>query len=255
MSLDVFVFFEGFQQQVYVWINAFARQVEALPVSYAFGAGMISTVNPCGFIMLPSFAAFYMTADANEERGGARRLLRSLQMGAIITVAFVVTFGVAGIVISGGGRFIVHWIGWAGLAIGVALIALGAYQLVTRRSLFAGATANVRVRRSSTVRGVLAFGVAYAVASLGCTLPVFMIVVGSVFTGAGGYVESVGRFVQYAAGMGLVLTAITVGVALIRAQTTRTVGRILPYVESAGNVLLVFAGSYLVWYWTRGGLP
>ncbi len=248
------VFFEGFQQLAYRWINVLAGQVEALPVSYPFGAGMISTVNPCGFIMLPSFAAFYMTAGANEEPGAARRLLRSLQMGAIITAAFVATFGVAGIVISGGGRFIVHWIGWAGLAIGVALIALGAYQLVTRRSLFAGATAGVQVRRSATTRGVLAFGIAYAVASLGCTLPVFMIVVGSVFTGAGGYVESVGRFVQYAAGMGVVLTAITVGVALIREQTTRTVGRVLPYVESVGNVLLIFAGSYLVWYWTRGGL-
>ena len=248
-------FFEAFQQQSYDWINAFARQVDALPVSYAFGAGMISTVNPCGFIMLPSFAAFYMTAGAVEQPGAARRVLRSLQMGAIITVAFVATFGLAGLVISGGGRVIVHWIGWAGLAIGVALIALGAYQLVARRSIFASATANVRVRRSATMRGVIAFGIAYAVASLGCTLPVFMIVVGSVFTGAGGYLESVGRFVQYAAGMGVVLTVITVGVAVMREQTARTVGRLLPYVETVGNVLLLFAGSYLVWYWTAvGGL-
>ena len=116
-------------------------------------------------------------------------------MGAIITVAF----GGARLVISGGGRFIVHRVGWPGLAIGVALIALGAYQLATRRSVLAGATANVRVRRSSTTRGVIAFGITWAVASLGCTLPVLMIVVGSVFTDAGGYVESVGRFVQYAA--------------------------------------------------------
>ena len=254
MSLDVLVFFEGFQQQIYVWINAFARQVEALPVSYAFGAGMVSTVNPCGFIMLPSFAAFYSTAGATAAPSTGRSLVRALQMGAIITAAFVVTFGLAGLVITGGGRFIVHWVGWAGVAVGFALIALGTFQLVTRRSIFAVTTSNVRVQRSATTRGVIAFGIAYAVASLGCTLPVFMIVVGSVFTGAGGYVESVGRFVQYAAGMGLVLTAITVGVALVREQTIRTVGRILPYVESAGNVLLVFAGSYLVWYWTRGGL-
>ena len=59
---------------------------------------------------------------------------------------------------------------------------------------------------------------------------------------------------QYAAGMGLVLTTITVGIAQMREQTTRTVGRILPFVESVGNVLLVFAGSYPVWYWTHGGL-
>ncbi len=102
---------------------------------------------------------------------------------------------------------------------------------------------------------MLLFGVAYAVASLGCTLPVFMIVVGSVFTGTGTYLESVGRFVQYAAGMGAVLTVITVGVAIVREQTVRFMSRALPFVESAGNALLVLAGSYLIWYWTAlGGL-
>jgi cytochrome c biogenesis protein CcdA len=174
-------------------------------------------------------------------------------MGALVTLAFVVTFGLAGLVISAGGRFITDWIGWAGLAIGVALIALGVYQLATRRSLFANVTAGVRLQRSATPGGVLLFGVAYAVASLGCTLPVFMIVVGSVFSGAGTYLESVGLFLQYAAGMGLVLTVITLGIATFRQQTTRIVGRVMPYVESTGNVLLVFAGGYLVWYWTGQG--
>ena len=63
-----------------------------------------------------------------------------------------------------------------------------------------------------------------------------------------------GRFLQYAAGMGVMLTAITVGVALVRQQTVGVVSRALPYVESIGNAALVFAGAYLVWYWTRGGL-
>ena len=247
--------FEAIQQQASEGINAFAGAVDALPVSYAFGAGMLATVNPYGFIMLPSFAAFYLTAGDGGEPGTTRRVLRSVKMGAIVTVAFVVTFGLVGIVLSSGGRFIVHWVGWAGFLVGVALIALGAYQLVTRRSLFANATANVRVQRSSTTRGVIAFGIAYAVASLGCTLPIFMVVVGSVFTGAGGYLEAVSRFVQYAAGMGAVLTVITVGVAVLRQQTTAVVSRALPYVETVGNAALIIAGAYLVWYWTAlGGL-
>ncbi len=246
--------FGAFSEQANEWLNIFARHVDALPVSYAFGAGMLATVNPCGFIMLPAFAAFYFTSDGttNGPTTG-RRLSRALQMGALVTLAFVVTFGLAGLVISAGGRFITEWIGWAGLAIGVALIALGVYQLATRRSLFANATAGLRLQRSATPGGVLLFGVAYAVASLGCTLPVFMIVVGSVFSGTGTYLESVGRFLQYAAGMGLVLTVITLGIAAFRQQTTRIVGRVMPYVESTGNVLLVFAGGYLVWYWTGQG--
>ena len=246
--------FGAFSEQANEWMNIFVRQVDALPVSYAFGAGMLATVNPCGFIMLPAFAAFYFTSDgATDGPSTGRRLGRALQMGALVTLAFVVTFGLAGLVISAGGRFITEWIGWAGLAIGAALIALGVYQLATRRSLFANATAGVRLQRSATPGGVLLFGAAYAVASLGCTLPVFMIVVGSVFSGTGTYLESVSRFLEYAAGMGLVLTVITLGIATFRQQTARVVGRVMPYIESTGNVLLVFAGGYLVWYWTGQG--
>lgn len=251
--LELLAIFDGFQRWSYDWINEFVAVVDSSPAPYAFGAGMISTVNPCGFIMLPSFAAFYMTAHDGERAGIRSRSLRALQMGAIITLAFVITFGVAGIVLTGGGRFIVGWIGWAGFAIGVALVAFGVYQLLARRSLFASATANVRVQRSATTRGVVAFGIAYAVASLGCTLPVFMIVVGSIFTGNGTYLESVARFLQYAAGMGLMLTAITVGVAFSRQLTVGTVSRALPVVESLGNAALIFAGAYLIWYWTRDG--
>ena len=254
MSLNAV--FEVFSVQAYYLINAFARMVDALPVSYSFGAGMLASVNPCGFIMLPAFAAFYFTAGGADEAPGAiRRVGRALKMGGLITLAFVVTFGLAGAVISAGGHIITSWIGWAGLVIGAALVILGAYQLATRRSLFANATAGIRVQRSVTMRGVLLFGAAYAVASLSCTLPIFMTVAGTAFSGTGSYLDSVLNFLQYAAGMGIVLTAITLGIALFRHQTARLVNRALPYVEATGNVLLVFAGSYLVWYWTaQGGL-
>lgn len=183
MTPDVLVFFHGFARWAYGWINDFARLVDALPVSYAFGAGMLAAVNPCGFIMLPSFAAFYLTADgatAMPDAGSVRatRLGRALAMGVFVTLAFIATFGAAGILITIGGHALMRVAGWAGAAVGVALVALALYQLATRRALFAHVTSGVRVRRRASAQGVLAFGIAYAVASLGCTLPIFMLVVG-----------------------------------------------------------------------------
>ena len=50
------------QELTLAWIEAL---VDLLPVGYAFGAGMVSTVNPCGFAMLPAYLAFYLgTGDA-----------------------------------------------------------------------------------------------------------------------------------------------------------------------------------------------
>ena len=191
MTLDLV--FDAFSQQAYQWINGFAAAVDGMPVSYFFGAGMLASVNPCGFIMLPAFAAFYFTAVGDtDDPGKARRIVRALQMGALVTLAFVVTFGLAGVIVSAGGRFVVAWVGWAGLAVGLALVALGLYQIIARRSLFATAF-GIRVNRSATAWEVLTFGVGYAIASLSCTLPIFMTIVASVFAGPGSYLATRSR--------------------------------------------------------------
>ena len=51
--------FGAFSIEAYHWIGLFGRLVDALPVSYAFGAGMLASVNPCGFIMLPASRPTY----------------------------------------------------------------------------------------------------------------------------------------------------------------------------------------------------
>jgi cytochrome c biogenesis protein CcdA len=215
---------------------------------------MLASVNPCGFIMLPAFAAFYISSGGvDDSPTTVRRLCRAIEMGALVTLAFVVTFGIAGAVIGAGGYFVTRWITGAGIALGTGLILLGVYQFVTRRSIFANISAGLRIQRSASLGGVLMFGIAYAIASLSCTLSVFLTVVGSIFAGTGSYLDSVASFIQYAAGMGLVLTVVTLGIAVFRELTMHGIGKVLPYVEAFGNFLLVFAGGYLVWYWTAYG--
>ncbi len=246
-------FFQAFYETANLSVGSISLFVDAVPVSYAFGAGMLASVNPCGFIMLPAFAAFYFTAGGDEYSASAgRRLVRALQMGGLVTLAFILTFGVVGTVVGIGGNALLRQSGWAGLTIGGVLIVLGMYQLIARRSLFAGAV-NLRVSPQATARGVLAFGVAYAVASLSCTLPIFLTVVSGVFAGPGSIALAAADFIQYAVGMGLVLTLITVSIAFFRSQTTQLVSGVLPYVTTVGNVLLMFAGAYLVWYWSTLG--
>ena len=250
--------FDAFYEQATVWINALSRDVQALPVSYAFAAGMLATVNPCGFVMLPAFAGFYATAGgaSSAAMNSGRRLLRALWMGVLVTVAFVAIFTAAGALVTAGGRVIMEWAGWAGVVVGAALVALGVYQLVTRRAVFASATSGVRVQRSRTTGGVLLFGAGYAVCSLGCTLPAFLVVAGSVFLGDRDFAESLRRFMEYGAGMGLVLTVIAVGVALARDRATRFLRPLLPVVDATANAALVLAGVYVIWYWsTKGPQP
>lgn len=232
-------------------INVFASWVRVLPVSFAFSAGMIATVNPCGFIMLPSFAAFYVSMEDGSTRTLAPRVIRAALMGLLVSIAFIATFGLVGLAVTAVGRQLIGWSYWAGLAIGIALTAFGAYQLVTGRALFANLTSGVRVSRSRSTLGVLAFGFAYALVSLGCTLPIFMLVVGSIFTSQTDYATSTMRFVEYGAGMGFVLILVAVGVAFARQPVVRFLSGALPFIHGLANLALVFAGAYVTWYWWR----
>jgi cytochrome c-type biogenesis protein len=246
--------FTVFYAEAMGWINLVDQGVRALPVSYAFGAGMLATLNPCGFVMLPAFAAFYTSAAGGDPGAGApMRAARALRMGALTTIAFVGTFGLMGFVVTAGGQFVMDWAAWAGIVVGVLLAGFGTYQLISRRSLFARVTAGVRAPRSVSTRGVLLFGFAYAICSLGCTLPIFLVVVGGVFLGRGDFSESIMRFVQYGAGMGLVLTLVTLGVALARGWALQTTRHLLRYVDPMANAMLLIAGVYIIWYWSTIG--
>jgi cytochrome c biogenesis protein CcdA len=108
--------------------------------------------------------------------------------------------------------------------------------------------------RRADVAGHAAYGAAFALSSLGCTLPLFLTVVGTALT-AGGLRAAVGQFLLYALGMGAVVTVATVLVALFGRELVARAGVVGRYVQTAGAALLVVTGAYVVYYWlTVGGL-
>lgn len=229
---------------------AMANLANLLPLGYAFAAGMVASVNPCGFFMLPSYLSYHLgTEEAGfYESPASVRLARALLLGGIATIGFVVVFGIVGAVIATGGYWLAQAFPYAGVGIGVAMIVIGAWLLVTRRSLGIMAASRVTVTPSRNLRNVLLFGVGYAIGSLSCTLPVFLVVVGSALA-SGGFITSLGQFVGYALGMGLVLVAVTIGAALFRGSVATWLRGVMPYVHRASAFFLIGAGAYLIYYW------
>jgi cytochrome c biogenesis protein CcdA len=242
------------------WIANWATDVMALlPIGYAFGAGMVSTVNPCGFAMLPAYLSLYI---GTGEEGFVRRsplvrAAKAVYIGSIVTLGFVVLFGLVGLGIAAGGQMLLRLMPWAGLATGVVLAVIGV-MLLSGKHLYAGLAARLAARvgtqGASGVRAFFLFGIGYATASLACTLPIFLVVVGSSIA-ARGILGGFYQFISYALGMGLVLVVLTLGMALFKGATVGSFRAVLPYVERISAVLILLMGSYLVYYWlTKGGL-
>jgi cytochrome c biogenesis protein CcdA len=173
-------------------------------------------------------------------------------VSATVTASFALLFGLAGIFAGLVASALTSLLPWIGTAVGVGLILL-AGVLASGRGLTVSFAPRVAQHLTAATRirglgGYAAYGTAYGLASLGCTLPVFLGVVGTSLQ-LHGLAAAVGQFLLFGIGMGAVLAALTIATAwfgdgLIR--RARTLGR---HVGWASAVLLWLAGAYVVYYW------
>ena len=217
------------------------------PIALAFAAGMVATVNPCGFAMLPAYLSYFMGIDEGAERSRTASIRSALTIGAIVSLGFLVVFGIAGLLITSGFRSIIDWIPWLALIIGFGVVALGV-ALLRGFDINVGLFKAKRGRKSRDVRSVFTFGVSYAVASLSCTLPVFLTVVAGQVTQTN-LISGLITFLVYGAGMALVLVSLTVAVALGKSSIVGRFRRAMQQVNTISGVILVVAGAYIVWFW------
>ncbi len=219
--------------------------MNGVSLGFAFSAGLVASLNPCAFAMLPAFSAYYLGVD--EERGGRRsplgRVTRGLAVGSAMTAGCVVVFAAIGTLVSLAGSGLLRYQDIVTVVVATALAGLGAW-LAGGRELRVLVPNPIRGRGGRDLLSAGVYGVGYGLASLACTLPIFLIVVGAAFlqgSVAGGLV----LFLAYSAGMGAIVIAVSLGTALFKGVVARFLRRALPHVQRLSGALLILAGTYL----------
>jgi cytochrome c biogenesis protein CcdA len=220
--------------------------------AYAFTTGMLATVNPCGFAMLPAYLSYFLGVESADGSPGATvtttsRVTRAVAVSIAVSLGFLLVFVVIGAVVRAGGDFLIDWAKYVTIPIGLALAGLGVAMVLGYHLPFTTPRLD-KGGRDRTVVSMFVFGISYAIASIGCTLPLFIGAALTSFT-TRGTVSGMLLVLTYGAGMALVLTALTVTLALARGGLLAGLRHVLPYVERVAGVFLVLAGLYLVYYW------
>jgi cytochrome c biogenesis protein CcdA len=216
------------------------------PLGLAFAAGLVATVNPCGFAMLPAYLSFFLGLE-EPDRDGRAGLAGTLRVGGLVSLGFLLVFGLTGLLINVGARAIIDWIPYLALAVGLAMVVLGI-------AMWRGYQVNVgclKVRNGTAgrdSRSVLSFGIAYAVASLSCTLPVFLSVVVGSFASTD-FVAGFLTYIAYGAGMSALLTGVTLAVAFAKHGIVGKLKSMLRHVQRVSAAFLILAGGYIMWFW------
>ncbi|GAB3436064.1 cytochrome c biogenesis CcdA family protein [Actinophytocola sediminis] len=206
-------------------------------LAFALGAGMLATVNPCGFAMLPGYLTLAVADGARGARVG-----RALVASGLMTLGFVAVFGVFGLLSASLAGWLQRWLPVVTILVGVVLVVLGVL-LLAGRELGLLVPRPVRGAPGTALVSMFGYGVAFAVASLSCSIGPFLAAAGvALRTGA------LPAFGAYALGMGLVVAVLAVAAALASTALTHGLRRALPYVTRAGGALLVLTGAYVGYY-------
>jgi cytochrome c biogenesis protein CcdA len=207
----------------------------------ALTAGMVAAFNPCGFALLPAYLTLLISRESK-----VNPVSKALIATAAMTAGFVAVFAAFGLVVVPLAISLGTYLSWATVVVGIGLVGLGiwlltGHEVVLRLPRLTGAAP------TGGTASMVFYGIAYAIASLSCTVAPFLAVTTSTFraqnVGAG-----VAVFVAYAVGMGLVVGVLAVAVALAQDGLVRRLRGVMPYVNRISGGLFVLAGAYVAYY-------
>lgn len=215
--------------------------------AYSFILGVLAAVNPCGFVLLPTYLTYYLGSELHDaETPVSASLVRALVVGVSMSAGFVGLFLIVGVISRAFTTVIRDNAKYAALAIGLALVGMGVAMLRGWKPPIN--QPDVSITRKKTVLNMMLFGVVYAVASIGCTIGLLIsVILGSVERD--GFVSGVVSITLYGLGMGMLVTALTVTLAFARVGLVNSLKRGLPWFDKVTASLVIITGCYLTWYW------
>src|SRR3989338_8151401 len=220
--------------------------------SLAFSAGLVSFANPCGFALLPVYITYYFKNEGLEKTSLFRRISAGLIFGLMVSLGFAAAFSLIGIIVAYIGRGLLKYVGWFDLSIGILLIVIGFIYLfnLDAKIHFKKLTNFGEKLKSNKLKNKYAsfflYGMGFAIASLCCTLPIFLLVV-TAASKASGVLNGIAVFIIYAAGMSFFMIMFSLAVALSKTAMEKLLKRWMPYIYKFGAVIVILAGAYLVY--------
>ena len=215
--------------------------------AYSFILGVMAAVNPCGFVLLPTYLVYYLGTELNrEDENKTTTLRRGLSVGMAVSSGFIGLFLIVGIISRAFTTVISENAKYAALVIGIALVAMGIAMLFGWKLPIA--QPDVSMQRKRTTWNMFLFGIVYAIASIGCTIGLLIsVILGSI--NRHGFVSGVISIVLYGLGMGLLVTSLTVALAFARVGLVSTIKKSFKWFDKVSAAFVVLTGLYLSWYW------
>ncbi|MDY6777200.1 MAG: cytochrome c biogenesis protein CcdA [Candidatus Nanohaloarchaea archaeon] len=224
----------------------------AMWVTFGFGmvAGMLSFFAPCSLALFPGYMSYYATSD-----GTSSSIRDSLYLGAVASVGMALAYTIIAFSLSGVSfllplrtimTYTIPVLAFAVLGLGV-VFAMGK---TAGGRFFSSVSQRIVQRaeeRESTRATVFGFGFAYAIGSITCILPIFIVFIVAPFL-TGNALTGLAAFGSFIVGKSALMLVATVLTGRSKEHLLTQAGKQFQLVRKLGGALMIFAGLYLMRY-------
>lgn len=212
-------------------------------VSFSFLAGLQAFFAPCSVALIPAYVGYSVKEESGEE-SRIQHLLFGLRSGIFASLGIISVYVIFGIILALFGRLIAPVFPWIELVTGGFLLFMGSSTLIGYE--FAIRPPVVIQTKSNGVKRFYLFGVAYAFGAIGCTLPIFLLVIFQSLAQKG-ILGGVVNFAVYALAMSSLMIIFSIISSLSKSAMRRFLAKFMGLIQKSAGVLILLAGSYLIY--------
>ena len=187
---------------------------------FAFTAGLFTFLSPCSYPMLPGYISYYI--------GSAPVFKKALLSGVVCSLGLIIVFSLVGLIVFIVGAFINPYLKMLQIVAAVIIIGFGVILLMRVTMPRLSMSIPPPMRRGYL--GLFLYGIAYGMAALACSSPIFLSVI-LYASLSGGSMQALVTFLVYSLGMGTPLIVITYLVATMKQLLINRIRSTLPVIQ------------------------
>ncbi len=204
----------------------------------AFTAGILAVLSPCALPLLPSYVVYYFN---HKPRAS---IVNVFLFSFLTMIGFLSVFTLIGLFPSIAISFLEVNSKILQSSIGVFLILVGLlygftdiFNYIPRLS--------ITPSKSSGLISYFIYGIGYALASMSCSLPVFLLILGRSITA--NLIENVFLLIFYGLGVGSVLFFLTIAVYFSKDLLLSKILDSLPLIRKISAIILILSGFSMLY--------
>lgn len=214
---------------------------------FSFLAGFSSFFSPCSVALIPAYVGYAL-------RGGQQnptlvsKTKKGLFYGALTATGIIVVYLVFALAVSIVRNIVGPILFYFALGTGVLLIIAGTL-------MFFGKGVGLEISLPFTRRlppnlGFLTFGLAYGLGSLGCTLPLFLLVSANALSSEN-FKLSFLHFIFFLGPITLLIIGFTLASFFAKVAVARFLARLTPVIVRFSPLVIILAGAYIIYFQLR----